>query len=321
MTSSRRDEIVLATKAGISRRSGQRVTNTSRGHLLDHPRRVARAARRRPRRPVAGARVDRRDPARGDAHRARPGRHDRAGVVRRRLQLHRVADRPGRHLAARRAGPGDPGVAPRSSTRCSTGTSSRRCCPPPQALGLGVLPWSPLGRGRADRQVPLRHAVGLARRVRRTSAASSAPTSTSGRRAIVEARRPGRRRARLVPARGGTGVGPRPAGRHRPDRGRAHRRPAARGPRHRGADPARARSSTPSTTCAATDGSRAPSTAGPGVEWEFETVTLSREFSRNVVTRLLVERAEHGGWELDRVRIGADGTRRSSCAARSSASG
>ena len=29
-----RDEIVLATKAGISRRSGERVTNTSRGHLL-----------------------------------------------------------------------------------------------------------------------------------------------------------------------------------------------------------------------------------------------------------------------------------------------
>jgi hypothetical protein len=48
----------------------------------------------------------------------------------------------------------------------------------------------------------------------------------------------------------------------------------------------------------------------PGVEWEFENVTLSRELSRNVVTRLLVERAERGGWELDRVRIGPDGHRR-----------
>ena len=47
-----------------------------------------------------------------------------------------------------------------------------------------------------------------------------------------------------------------------------------------------------------------------GVEWEFDRVTFSREFPRNVVTKLLVERAEHGGWELDRVRIGADGTRR-----------
>jgi hypothetical protein len=51
-------------------------------------------------------------------------------------------------------------------------------------------------------------------------------------------------------------------------------------------------------------------TAGRGVEWEFDRVTFSREFPRNVVTKLLVERAEHGGWELDRVRIGPDGTRR-----------
>lgn len=52
---------------------------------------------------------------------------------------------------------------------------------------------------------------------------------------------------------------------------------------------------------------RAPHRAA---EWEFDKVTFSREFSRNVVTKLLVERAEHGGWELDRVRITADGTRR-----------
>jgi hypothetical protein len=49
---------------------------------------------------------------------------------------------------------------------------------------------------------------------------------------------------------------------------------------------------------------------GREVEWEFDKVTFSREFPRTVVTKLLVERAEHGGWELDRVRIGADGTRR-----------
>jgi Family of unknown function (DUF5703) len=49
---------------------------------------------------------------------------------------------------------------------------------------------------------------------------------------------------------------------------------------------------------------------GRRVEWEFERLLISREFSRNVVTRLLVERAEHGGWELDRVRVAPDGTRR-----------
>lgn len=49
---------------------------------------------------------------------------------------------------------------------------------------------------------------------------------------------------------------------------------------------------------------------GRGVEWEFDEVTFDRAFSRNMVTRLLVERAEHGGWELDRLRIGPDGKRR-----------
>jgi hypothetical protein len=49
---------------------------------------------------------------------------------------------------------------------------------------------------------------------------------------------------------------------------------------------------------------------GRVVEWEFASVTFAREFPRNVVTKLLVERAEHGGWELDRVRIGPDGVRR-----------
>ena len=46
------------------------------------------------------------------------------------------------------------------------------------------------------------------------------------------------------------------------------------------------------------------------VEWEFDKVSFDRDFPRNVVTKLLVEKAEHGGWELDRVRIAADGTRR-----------
>jgi len=47
-----------------------------------------------------------------------------------------------------------------------------------------------------------------------------------------------------------------------------------------------------------------------GVEWEFEKLTIARDFSRHFVTRMLVERAEHGGWELDRVRVSPDGTRR-----------
>ncbi len=48
----------------------------------------------------------------------------------------------------------------------------------------------------------------------------------------------------------------------------------------------------------------------PGVEWEFDSVVFERALSRNTVTRFLVEKAEHGGWTLDRVRIGNDGKRR-----------
>ncbi len=48
----------------------------------------------------------------------------------------------------------------------------------------------------------------------------------------------------------------------------------------------------------------------PGVEWEFDSVVFERALSRNAVTRFLVERAEQGGWTLDRVRIRPDGKRR-----------
>ena len=58
-----------------------------------------------------------------------------------------------------------------------------------------------------------------------------------------------------------------------------------------------------------------PSRAAPAAwrssaEYEFERLTISREFSKSFVTRLLVDRAERGGWELDRVRVLADGTRK-----------
>jgi hypothetical protein len=63
-------------------------------------------------------------------------------------------------------------------------------------------------------------------------------------------------------------------------------------------------SSAPLHTTARTGGLRS------GVEYEFERLTISREFSRNFVTRLLVDRAERGGWELDRLRLFPDGTRK-----------
>jgi hypothetical protein len=48
----------------------------------------------------------------------------------------------------------------------------------------------------------------------------------------------------------------------------------------------------------------------PGVEYEFDKLLISREVSRGAVTRMLVDLAEQDGWELDRLRLGPDGTRR-----------
>jgi len=48
----------------------------------------------------------------------------------------------------------------------------------------------------------------------------------------------------------------------------------------------------------------------PGVEYEFDNLVIPPDFSRSFVTRMLVQRAEHGGWELDRLRLSPDGTRR-----------
>ena len=69
------------------------------------PRHLAGAPRHRPRRPLAGPRLVRHRSRRGDDGRARPRGVVRAGAVRRRVQLHRLAARPGGDLAARRPEP------------------------------------------------------------------------------------------------------------------------------------------------------------------------------------------------------------------------
>ncbi len=141
-----RDEIVVATKAGISRRTGTRVTNASRGHLL--------------------ASLD--------------GSLTRLGVDHVDLwQVHTwVADTPLEEtlsaldtaVATGRASyvgvsnysgwqtaqaatwqRAVPGRAPLASTQVEYSLLNRsvedEVLPAARALGLGVLPWSPLGRG------------------------------------------------------------------------------------------------------------------------------------------------------------------------------
>ena len=47
-----------------------------------------------------------------------------------------------------------------------------------------------------------------------------------------------------------------------------------------------------------------------GVEWEYQRMYLPRGLSRRAATRLLTEQAEYGQWELDRLRLYPDGSRR-----------
>lgn len=46
------------------------------------------------------------------------------------------------------------------------------------------------------------------------------------------------------------------------------------------------------------------------VEYEYRRLWLPRGVSRHAAMRLLADQAEYGHWELDRVRVLPDGSRR-----------
>ncbi|MCZ2525815.1 hypothetical protein GQS52_22615 [Streptomyces sp. SCUT-3] len=46
------------------------------------------------------------------------------------------------------------------------------------------------------------------------------------------------------------------------------------------------------------------------VEYEFQDLYVPRGVSRNATRRLLTDHAEYGHWELDRLRLYPDGSRR-----------
>jgi hypothetical protein len=46
------------------------------------------------------------------------------------------------------------------------------------------------------------------------------------------------------------------------------------------------------------------------VDYEYQRLTLPRGTSRHAAQRVLTDAAEHGHWELDRLRLYPDGTRR-----------
>jgi len=46
------------------------------------------------------------------------------------------------------------------------------------------------------------------------------------------------------------------------------------------------------------------------VEYEYQRLTLPRGTTRNAAQRVLTDAAEQGHWELDRLRLYPDGTRK-----------
>ncbi len=46
------------------------------------------------------------------------------------------------------------------------------------------------------------------------------------------------------------------------------------------------------------------------MEYEFRRFRLPRTLSRSAVRRMLTDQAEYGGWELARLRLYPDGTRK-----------
>ncbi|UFN44984.1 aldo/keto reductase [Nocardioides okcheonensis] len=141
-----RDEVVLATKAGISRRTGERVTNTSRGHLL----------------PALDASLKRLGVDHVDLWQVHVWTDETPleetlsaldlAVSSGRVSYLGVSNYTGWQTAQaatwQRA---VPGRTPLASTQVEYSLLNRtiehEVLPAAEALGLGVLPWSPLGRG------------------------------------------------------------------------------------------------------------------------------------------------------------------------------
>ena len=141
-----RDEVVLATKAGISRRTGERVTDTSRGHLLT----------------TLDASLARLGVEHVDLWQVHLWTDDTPveetlsaldlAVTSGRASYVGISNYTGWQTAQaatwQRA---VPGRTPLASTQVEYSLLNRHVehevLPAAQALGLGVLPWSPLGRG------------------------------------------------------------------------------------------------------------------------------------------------------------------------------
>ena len=232
-----RDDVVLATKAGVGRRKGERFTNASRGHLIS----------------TLDASLKRLGVDHVDLWQVHTWVDDAPleetlsaldyAVTTGRAAYVGVSNYNGWQSAQaatwQRAVPGRATLA---SNQVEYSLLNRaveaETVPAAQALGLGHPALVAAGPRRAHRQVPQRHARRLARglaallHLRRPLPRRVLPARGRGRGA-------GRGRPGLVVPRGGARLGARPTRRRRPDHRRPHRRPAARVAHRRGVRAAR----------------------------------------------------------------------------------
>ncbi len=219
-----REEVVVCTKAGHLARPGR----AGRRHLPTgapvRPRHLADPARHRPRRPLARPRLVRRRAARGDprrrwATRRPPGKARYVGVSNysgwQLARAYSLAEREGIRL-----------VADQVEVSLLQREAEHEVLPAAAALGVGLLAWSPLGRGiltgkyRNGTPADSRAASpGLAANVTRRLGPETD--------AVVEALATAARGLDATPGCARAGLGARPPGGVRRDRGAAHGGPAA----------------------------------------------------------------------------------------------
>ena len=161
--SGRRDDVVLATKVHGTMGDDPNQFGNSRRWIVQEVRGEPARLRHRLDRPLPDPPPRAGHRHRRDARRADRPRPRRQGPRDRLLDVPAVADRRG---AVGRRAPRPRALRAASSrpTRCSCAGSRPTCCPTCQRYGMGVIPWSPLGR---------RLAVGPLAQGRRTPPESS----------------------------------------------------------------------------------------------------------------------------------------------------
>ncbi len=208
-TSASRDEVVLATKVHMPQRPGPNGGGLRRKAIMQRDRREPAPARHRLRRPLPDPPLGHHTPDRGDARgaaRRGEGRARPATSAPRRCTRGSSARRS--TPPTRTAGPGS--SACRTTTTCCSREEEREMLPLCADQGVGVIPWSPLARGRLTRDLD-------ATTARSETDAFGRTLYSRRRRADHRCGARHRRSPRRLAGAGGAGLGARQARHHRAD--------------------------------------------------------------------------------------------------------